>query len=163
MKSSTEVAPELIDVYAYRRPVEMAKPDAIEFLMLRRAPEVIYAGQWRMIGGKVKSGETAAEAAKRELQEETGCAPELFWCVPTVNSFFDFKQNKLHHIPVFAAGLNAEKSINLNHEHDRYHWHPAASAARQVLWPEQARIIQLIPQLLHATQGSLPREWIVDW
>lgn len=162
MKSNTEAGPELIDVYAYRHLAGDVAPDAIEFLMLRRSTEVIYAGQWRMIGGKIKSGETAVNAAWREFREETGSIPELFWCVPTVNSFFDFKKNKLHHIPVFAVALSTDASIKLNHEHDLYDWFAPAKAAGRVLWPEQARIIQLIPHLLDSAQGKLPREWIVD-
>lgn len=162
MKSNTEAGPELIDVYAYRRVAGEAAPDAIEFLMLRRAPEVIYAGQWRMIGGKINPGETAVKAAWREFREETGGLSGQFWCVPTVNSFFDFKQNKLHHIPVFAAAIDARSPVRLNHEHDAYSWLTATAAAQHVLWPEQARILHLIPRLLDSTQGRLPREWIVD-
>lgn len=162
MKSNTEAGPELIDVYAYRRVAGDAAPDAIEFLMLRRAPEVIYAGQWRMIGGKIKPGETAVKAAWREFREETGGLSGQFWCVPTVNSFFDFKKNKLHHIPVFAVAVSSHASIKLNHEHDLYDWLRPGAAVSRVLWPEQARIIQLIPELLDTTRGRLPREWIVD-
>ncbi|MFW6347786.1 MAG: NUDIX hydrolase [Cyclonatronaceae bacterium] len=158
MKSSTEAAFELVDVYAYRQPAGGAP----EFLLLRRAPDVMYAGQWRMIGGKIKPSETAVAAGRRELEEETGCSPSLFWCVPTINSFFDFKRNKLHHIPVFAAVLPTQASLRLNHEHNEYSWLPAEQAAGQVHWPEQARILRLISQLLHSSQGQLPPEWIVD-
>ena len=162
MKSNIESAPALIDVYGYRLVENGTGPDDIEFMMLRRAPEVIYAGQWRMIGGKIKSGEIAVEAAWREFKEETACVPELFWCVPTVNSFFDFEQNKLHHIPVFAALVSNHISVKLNHEHDKLIWMTPDAAAERVLWPEQARIIKLIPQLLQATKGRLPREWICN-
>lgn len=158
MKNSTEAAPELVDVYVYRT----ANAGGTEFLLLQRAPGVIYAGQWRMVGGKIKAGETAAQAALRELQEETGCLPEVLWCVPAVNSFFDFKRNKLHHIPVFAVLLNADAEIRLNHEHSAYSWFSANTAAAQVQWPEQQRMLRLIPELLHNTHGRLPREWIVD-
>lgn len=43
-----------------------------EILVTRRAPEKRYAGRWEITGGCVQAGETAAEGARRELQEETG-------------------------------------------------------------------------------------------
>lgn len=35
------------------------------YLLFRRFENVIYSGQWRMIGGNVKSGESAVDAAIR--------------------------------------------------------------------------------------------------
>jgi mutator protein MutT len=44
-------------------------------LLLRRAEGEDHAGVWALPGGKLKKGETAAEAAVREVMEETGyCA-----------------------------------------------------------------------------------------
>ena len=48
----------LIDAYVYR---DSSKD--IEFLILQRAKNKIYAGQWRMVGGKVKENEDYAQAA----------------------------------------------------------------------------------------------------
>lgn len=44
-------------------------------LIQRRKPP--YAGQWALVGGKVEFGETLAQAAVREVQEETGLASEF--------------------------------------------------------------------------------------
>lgn len=43
-----------------------------ELLLTRRSPEKRYAGRWEITGGCVQTGESAAEGACRELQEETG-------------------------------------------------------------------------------------------
>lgn len=43
-----------------------------EILLTRRAPEKTYAGRWEITGGCAQAGETPAEAAVRELYEETG-------------------------------------------------------------------------------------------
>ena len=47
-----------------------------KYLLMKRAPGVIYAGSWRMVGGKIEAGEKAYETAIRELSEETGLTPD---------------------------------------------------------------------------------------
>ncbi len=148
------MAPELVDVYPYRK-----SESEFEFLILQRAPEVIYAGEWRMVGGKVEKGENASDAAIRELKEETGIEPELLWCVPDINSFFDFQRNKVHHIPVFAAECSTDAKPVLNHEHTRWAWKSVAELEQFLLWPEHLRLTQLIYHLLR--EDKLSRTWMV--
>lgn len=70
------------DVYPYRK--TSVNP---EFLLLRRAPDTEYAGQWRMVGGKIKADEAAWETGLREVKEETGQTPTRFWALPSLNAF----------------------------------------------------------------------------
>ncbi|HOW69095.1 MAG TPA: NUDIX domain-containing protein [Phycisphaerae bacterium] len=42
------------------------------WLVSRRAPGRVFAGHWEFPGGKVEGAETPAEAAVREVREETG-------------------------------------------------------------------------------------------
>jgi len=153
MKSNTDVS--LIDLYPYRWIHKTP-----EFLILKRSNTVIYSGQWRMIGGKLQTNETASDAALRELSEETGLVPKLFWCVPSINSFFDFKQNKIQHIPVFSAEIEPESEIKLNHEHIEYQWITIDAVDTFLKWPEQIRLTSLIHHLL--TSATIAKEWIID-
>jgi 8-oxo-dGTP pyrophosphatase MutT (NUDIX family) len=51
----------------------LASPDGPRLLITRRAPGLrTHAGQWALPGGRRDPGESAEEAALRELQEETG-------------------------------------------------------------------------------------------
>lgn len=47
------------------------QPDG-RFLLTTRPPGKAYAGHWEFPGGKIKAGETLAQALTRELQEELG-------------------------------------------------------------------------------------------
>ena len=144
----------LIDVYPYCR-----RGKNVEFLLFKRSEEVIYAGQWRMIGGKVEKGETASEAALRELREESGLQPKLFWAVPSVNQFYDHHTDTVKKIPAFAAEVDRESEIELNHEHLDYRWVSDDKAEEYISWPEQLRLIRQISNLV--TGNKILDDWII--
>jgi len=58
--------------------VALVKDDADKhcFVLIRRARKLrAHSGQWALPGGRVDGGETAVEAALRELEEEVGLSP----------------------------------------------------------------------------------------
>lgn len=148
--------PNVVDVYPYK--IEEGK---CRFLLLRRSSKVKYAGHWRMVGGKVKDGENAWETALRELEEETGLIPEVFWCVPSINHYYDHVEDSMKLIPVFAAEFHAGSEIDLDKEHDDYQWIGAEQVHQYVLWPEQSRLIKLINTLL--TSGEILDDWKISF
>tara|TARA_B100000575_G_scaffold294603_1_gene312032 strand:+ start:4923 stop:5369 length:447 start_codon:yes stop_codon:yes gene_type:complete len=145
----------LIDAYIYRE-----SSNEIEFLILQRAKNRIYAGQWRMIGGKVKQNEKYAHAALREIEEEVQLRPSFFWVVPSVNSFFEEKTNQILHIPVFAAKVPNTFIPTLNCEHTRYKWIHISEISNHIFWPEQQRLMILIANLVKRKQ--ILAEWIIN-
>ncbi|HLT48445.1 MAG TPA: NUDIX pyrophosphatase [Rubricoccaceae bacterium] len=140
----------VVDVYPYR----MAGGRAPEFLLVRRAPGIVYAGQWRMVGGKVDAGEPAWRAALRELREETGLAPVRCWALPSVNHFYEWQRDTVALVPAFAAEVDADP--RLDREHDAFAWLPAEAAAARLAWPEQRRLVRLAADLLR--RGAVPPE-----
>lgn len=132
----------VVDVYPYRQRAS----GGVDFLLLRRAPAVVYAGQWRMVGGKIEPGETAWQAALRELREETGQVPERLFTLPSANLFYEWQTDRLNVAPAFAAALRADPT--LCHEHDAFAWLVPEVAARRLGWPEQQRLLRLAHRLL---------------
>ena len=143
----------VVDVYPYR-----FHAGNLQFLLLRRAPGVEYAGQWRMLVGKIGRGETAWQAALREVQEETGQPPSRLWTLPSVNHFYEWQQDRINLIPAFAAELHDDPT--LNHEHDDFAWWAPQVAASRTDWPEQQRLLNLTTRLLHE---GVPAELAVDF
>ncbi|WP_051141382.1 NUDIX domain-containing protein [Salisaeta longa] len=131
-----------VDVYPYRH-VDDGPP---EFLLLRRAADVPYAEQWRMVGGKIQAEETAWAAAYRELKEETGQAPIHFWALPSTNQFYEWQHDRVTVAPAFGAEITNDPV--LNHEHNAFTWLPVPEAAERLAWPEQQRLVQLAAQVL---------------
>lgn len=70
------------------------KPVAGAGIVVFRGDEVLviqrgkppYAGEWSIPGGKIEYGETAAEAALRELKEETGVEARIVGLIDVVDS-----------------------------------------------------------------------------
>lgn len=73
---------------APRRPVAavgivcMRGDDVI--LIKRGAPPL--QDRWSLPGGRIEWGESARDAARRELMEETGCAAEIFGLIDVVDA-----------------------------------------------------------------------------
>jgi dihydroneopterin triphosphate diphosphatase len=145
----------LIDLYAYRR-----KNDQLLFLLLKRAEKKIYSGQWRMIGGKVKTEELHWQAAIRELKEETKLTPVRFWSVPTLNHFYEPQTDQIHLIPAFAAEVPNDSSVKLDDEHKMYKWVTIDEITSYIFWPEQVRIFHMIQEFV-INDKILP-DWIID-
>lgn len=131
----------VVDAYVYRVTAE-----GTSWLLLRRAPGVVYAGQWRMVGGKIRPGEAAWEAAWREVVEETGRRPSRLWTVPSMNAFYEWRQDRVNLVPPFAACLDADPV--LDDEHDAFAWLDAGAASARLAWPEQRRLLTLADRLL---------------
>ena len=145
----------LVDVHVYRY-----NQKAIEFLILKRAPNTIYKGSWRMVAGKVNMEETYMEAAIRELNEEIGAKPLKIWSAPTINSFYEPQTDLILHTPVIAVEIDVKHNIVLNHEHNRYKWVTLSEVDNFILWPNQKNAIYLIHNLILKTNNQLFPEWL---
>ena len=145
----------VIDLYPYK--IVEEEPF---FLLLKRSKGHIYYGQWRMIGGKVESGETYWQAAVRELFEETELKPLKLWTIPSINSFYEHGTDQILHIPAFAADISVSEKVNLNSEHSGYDWFSLEDAISRISWPEQKRLIQLTYSLI--TSNQILEDWYID-
>ena len=115
----------------------------IEFLLLKRADYQVYPGLWQMVTGKIKENEKAYQTAIREIKEETVLTPLQLRVVPTVNSFYEPKDEYICLLPVFAAIVEADK-IQLSDEHTEYKWVNKAEAQKLLAWEGQRKAVQII-------------------
>ena len=106
------------------------------YLLLRRAENKRYPGQWRLVTGKSLTGETAVQTALRELQEETGLQAQSLWALDYTHAYFDPECNEIQLIPVFVAEALAP-AITLSEEHDASRWIFFDQALDKLNWPGQ--------------------------
>jgi dATP pyrophosphohydrolase len=121
--------------------------NGIEFLLLKRAGYQVYPGLWQMVTGKIKestsNGEKAFQTALREIKEETGLTPVQLWVAPTVNSFYEPKDEYICLLPVFAARVESNQ-VKLSDEHTAYKWVDKATAQKLLAWEGQRKAVQII-------------------
>jgi dATP pyrophosphohydrolase len=123
-----------------------------EFLVLHRAPQL--DAYWHVVAGGVEEGETAREAAVRELLEEVGLdaqtrlsdlerpfAYSLAEESEAVRARFSPAQVDVP-VDVFVADVDAAWEPALNEEHDDYRWCTRDEAAALLHWPEPREIVR---------------------
>ena len=129
--------------------------DGFEYLLLRRAEGHIYAGDWRMVGGKIEPGESAWSACLRELGEETGLTVERLFAVPFVNRFYEWKHDRINDIPVFVA-ITSGQEPTLDDEHSEFCWLDVARAGKRLPWPGQRHGLMAAHELLTGNTALQP-------
>ncbi|HEY2544096.1 MAG TPA: NUDIX domain-containing protein [Gaiellaceae bacterium] len=102
-----------------------------ELLVVHRSPE--NGAYWHSIAGGVEEGESDADAAVRELREETG----LDTTVESLARPFDYDGM---HVEAYVADAPAGWEPTLDWEHDEYRWCTRAEAVELLFWPEPKEI-----------------------
>ncbi len=138
----SSVAVRYVDVYPIRR-----LGAGWELLTLRRASGTRCTGAWEVVHGHLEPGERAAPAALRELQEETGIAPERFYNLSRVETFYRHTTDEVALIPVFVAIVPPGAEPVLGAEHDAHQWRSLAQAAGILAWPRSARATEDIARI----------------
>ena len=140
----TAIRVSLVDVYVIR-----PAPGGYEFLVLRRSPGGgRCAGAWEAVHGHIEAEEHPVQAARRELLEETGFAPDRLYNLSRVETFYQHHHNEVALVPVFAAVVpeGAEPALGL--EHDAASWLAPAAAKQRFAWPRERRAVDDVMTLL---------------
>ncbi len=106
-----------------------------EILMARRADGLYMGGTWQLISGGLEPGETAWQAALRELQEETALIPDEFYRLSTLSNFYRPDNDSLYTAPMFCAMVAEDATVTINAEHTAFAWVDVAAANERLMWP----------------------------
>jgi dATP pyrophosphohydrolase len=114
------------------------------FLLLYRAPQLPHADTWQAVHGMIEAGEKATAAARREMREETGLAPDRFFKTDFVETFYSETTDAVHLVPVFAAFVEGAPAATLSEEHTAWEWCTLDEAVRRLIWPSQQQAARII-------------------
>jgi 8-oxo-dGTP pyrophosphatase MutT (NUDIX family) len=145
-------------VYAWHvripREVIIAVRRGSEFLVLHRAPQC--GAFWHLVAGAEEPGESAAEAAARELREETGLdvVGDLIdlgrsFAYPLVDEPEYVRERFAADVSevvvsCFVADVPLRWEPTLNEEHDGYRWCDVGQAEALLYWPEPRELVRAL-------------------
>ncbi len=117
-----------------------------EFLVLLRSPE--RGGYWHLPAGGVEVGETAAEAAARELAEETGLRAPV---TPLdLELGYEAASGRMR-VDSFAAGAPPGWEPVLDEEHTEYRWCSTRDALDLLAYDEPRKAVRQVARQLEVT------------
>ena len=117
-------------------------PQGLEVLLIRRgrSPRL---GEWSLPGGRIEPGERAAEAALRELVEETGVEARLTGLIDVVDGVFP----GAHYVLIdYAAEWIAGEPV-AGDDAAEAQFLPLSEALEVVDWDETRRVIRRAAEL----------------
>ena len=139
----------VIDAYIFRQ-----TEDGLKFLLLKRAKTKMYEHLWQGVAGKIEEGETASEAAIRELKEETGFDPVRMFVADHVSKFYEVHGDRINLVPVFGIEVDRE-DVTISEEHCEFKWVNFETARDTLIWKGQKEGITSVFDMLNSKDDRI--------
>jgi dATP pyrophosphohydrolase len=109
-------------------------------LLLQRAGETL-RGVWSYVAGHIEPHETGAQAACRELAEETGLVAQALYATSFCEQFYDAGNDCIMVVPAFVALVDSDCTVRLNGEHAALRWLRFDAAMRELPFGSQRELL----------------------
>jgi len=145
----SDILVRVIDAYIFHQ-----ISDGIKFLIMKRAKTKMYEHLWQGVAGKIEVGETAPEAAIRELEEETGFEPVRMFVADHVSKFYETHGDRINLVPVFGIEVDRE-DVKISDEHCDFKWLDFETARDTLVWKGQKEGITAVNNMLNSNDNRI--------
>ena len=145
----SDILVRVIDAYIFHQ-----KSDGIKFLIMKRAKTKMYEHLWQGVAGEIEVGETAPEAAIRELKEETGFEPVRMFVADHVSKFYETHGDRINLVPVFGIEVDRE-DVKISEEHCDFKWVDFETARDTLVWKGQKEGITAVNNMLNSNDNRI--------
>ena len=121
---------------------------------MKRAKTKMYEHLWQGVAGKIEVGETATEAAIRELKEETGFEPVRMFVADHVSKFYETHEDRINLVPVFGIEVDRE-DVKISEEHCDFKWVDFETAKDTLVWKGQKEGITAVNNMLNSNDNRI--------
>lgn len=108
--------------------------------------------EWCLPKGHLEEGESAEEAAVREVREETGIEGKIICPLASIEYWFTSPKNRIHkvvhHFLLEATGGQISVEGDPDHEAEDAAWVPLTKVKRMLAYPNERRIAATALELL---------------
>jgi dihydroneopterin triphosphate diphosphatase len=132
LRAMPKIVSDVVDTYVFR-----TVNARVQFLVVRRHPDVVMGDTWQSIHGKITNDETALDAARREILERTGIEPDQMYTADYISQFYDHITDTIVLAPTFAARVPATSRPRLSSEYSDYAWCDLEETTGRLMWNAQ--------------------------
>jgi 8-oxo-dGTP pyrophosphatase MutT (NUDIX family) len=124
-------------------------------LALQRTANTRCPGAWEIVHGHIEAGEEPAEAAVREVREESGLSVERLYSL-RVQPFYLHRARVVQLAIVFVAFVDETTPVVTSGEHDRAEWVTVDEAVARLGFPaERASVREAVELLATGDAGAV--------
>jgi dihydroneopterin triphosphate diphosphatase len=127
-----KIVTDIVDTYVFRK-----VNGRTQFLVLRRKTDGPAFDVWQAIHSKVMPGETALDAAKRDIHERTGITPTRFYTADYIAQFYDHHTDSILFAPALAAQVAVKSRVTLSPDFSDYAWCDLEETTARLIWSAQ--------------------------
>lgn len=115
----------------------------LKYLLLKRT--LTRGCYWQSVSGRIENNESAIEAAKREVYEETGLTSREIVDIDYINTFYELDTIFLE--PCFGIRVESER-VKISDEHTEHKWLGFEDAVKTLKWNGNKRALEILNQQL---------------